>query len=474
MIRPKTYTIKEVLDNTYIGFIFEFYCSKETSFIIEDFKKILTKNIILTNKDELIPSYTTSILLKEYEGSRPRYQFKVDYQNYNEIPTFLNTMLFWINENASLNNSTNLKINLSYNFNYLKTINCISNMDVCKLLLKLNENFIYERFKEMKDNPFVLSIKKLVPYNMNINVSNIVNVRNQFKFPIGDYYGIDLSEQTKGELKFNYIGGPKYSEKVKEIYELLEYFIITTYQCLNENEYSNNEIDELNKLTEEYRIFRKCYFNINKFFESYKDFKILIDLKDNEKLIETQWFQIRDVILNLILENNVKKCLFNWNTDEGLFELKNADIKNGVIKDLYIVDSKLSGIIENCRLWSSKVENSRIKNTILVGGNKINNSILEKTRADRENKINESYIINSGEIINCEVNNSVIKNAGIGNLAKLDEDCLVINFKEKQTPIENIGINIKEPRDYKWIKSLRDQNYKDSGFANEYNESQIS
>ena len=98
MRRAKTYSSKEVYDAAMLGFVFEFYCSKESSFIIEDLQKISGKNVVITNEDHIKPTFSTCILLKEYEGKRPRYQFKIGEQKYNEVSTFLNTILFWINE----------------------------------------------------------------------------------------------------------------------------------------------------------------------------------------------------------------------------------------------------------------------------------------------------------------------------------------------------------------------------------------
>lgn len=468
MRKPKTYLVKEVFNSTQLGFVFEFYCSKSSSFIVEDLKQILGKNVIITNDESANPTYTSAILLKEYDGKRPRYQFKVGYQNYNNIPTFLNTILFWINESASLDHSTLMKVKLNYNFNELNTITSISNMDVGKLILHINEEYIHERFPEMKESAFAMSIKKLVPYNMTVNASQIVNMRNNFKFPIAEYYGVDLTDQTRGELTFNYIGGSKYSDKPNQIKEVLDYYVLTTYQVLNSNEYTPTMVNELNKLTEEYRKFRKCYYDPKKFIDNYKDFTIYIDLNKGPSVVEAQWFQIRDKIKDLILESDVQKCRFNWDTEQGTFQVKDALIEDSVIHDFQIVNSTISGVIENCHLWKTKIANSRIINSTLVNRNEVNESYLKKVRADKTNKIDESYIVNFGEIINCDVNESIIKNAGIGEQAKLDEECLVINPKEQiMHPSEN-GLKVEEIRDYKWIKSLRDPNYKDKGFANEY------
>jgi hypothetical protein len=470
MRKPKNYSVKEVYDSTLVGFVFEFFCSKEPSFMVEDLKQILRKNVVLTLEEADRPSYTSAVLLKEYEGKRPRYQFKVGLQEYKEIPTFLNTILFWINENTALDNSTILRVKLDYDFKTLNTLNTISNMDLGKLILRMDENFIHGKFPEMKDNPFSLSIKKLVPYNMSVNASNVVNLKNQFKIPMNTYYGIDLTEQTTGDITFNYIGGSKYSEKVKQIYEVLEYLILTTYQVLNSYEFTPSDVSELNRLTEEYRIFRKCYYYPKRFFEAYKQFEVFIDLNNNPNLIETQWFQVRDVVGKLILESGITKCKFNWDTEVGAYQVKKAEIKSSLIKGFQIIESNIVGVVEDCGIWQSEIKDSRVVNSIFVNENKVSNSYLQNIRADRDNKIDESFISNNGEIINCKVNNSIIKNAGIGNMAKLDEHCLVVNPKTQDLEPSRNGIDVAEVRDYKWIKSMRGPNYKDSGFANEYKE----
>jgi len=470
-MRPKTYSVKEVYDSTYLGFTFEFYCSKRSSFIVEDFQKITGKNVVLTDETTIEPTYTSAILMKEYDGERPRYQFKVAAQPYKDVPTFLNTMLFWINESATLDYSTLLKTKLFYNFNSLNTLQSISNMDVGKMVLKMDESFLHERFPEISESPFSMSIKKLVPFNMSVNASQLVNLKTSFKMPVAEYYGVDFTAQTRGELTFNYIGGPEYSDRVKEVYEVLEYYIFTTYQVLNEANYTPTMMEELNKLTEEYRKFRRCYYSADKFMENYKDITVYIDLNKGPALVEAHWFQIRDILAKLILESNVKQCKFNLDTETGDYQIKDAIMENSVINGFQIVNSNVSGVLERCHFWKTKINNSRVIYSTFVNRNEINESYIENTRADKTNKINESYIVNSGEIINCEVTDSVIKNAGIGDKAKLDENCLVINPRQEVSQ-KSSAIDVKEIRDYKWIKTLRDPGYKDEGFANEYKDNE--
>jgi len=468
MRKPKNYSIKEVYDSTVLEFIFEFYCSKEPSFMVEDLQKILKKKVFLTSEETKYPTYSSSILLKEYDGVRPRYQFKTGPQKYSEVPSFLSTILFWINENASLDNKTMLKVSLDYDFKDLNTINSISNMDVGKLILRLDENFISKRFPEYKNNPRSLSIKTLMPYNMSVNASNVVNIKNEFIFPVASYYAVDLTEQTRGKLTYNYIGGDNYSEKINEVNEVLNYYIITTYQVLNSTDFLPSDVAELNRLTEEYRRFRKCYYDPEIFFKVYENFRIFIDLHENKDIIKSQWFQIRDSISKLILESKVTNCKFNWDTELGIHQINKAKIEGTSVNGFQIINSEINGIIENCYLWNSKVNNSHTINTIMVNENTINNSYLINTRVDEFNEIKESFISNNGEILNCRIFDSVIKNAGLGNRAKLDEHSIIVNPKETLHTPSQTGINVEEKRDYKWVKTLRREDYKDTGFANKY------
>ena len=75
--------------------------------------------------------------------------------------------------------------------------------------------------------------------------------------------------------------------------------------------------------------------------------------------------------------------------------------------------------------------------------------------------------VDLGEIINCEVNESIIKNAGIGQNAKLDEECTVIEDRQLSIPPPAEGLQIGEIRDYRWLKDMR-ENDPVPGFANEF------
>ena len=67
---PKNYSIQEVFNNTSIGLTFEFYSSKKTAFIAEDLAKPLGKTVVVTGDEKAMPTWSSAILLKEYNGKR--------------------------------------------------------------------------------------------------------------------------------------------------------------------------------------------------------------------------------------------------------------------------------------------------------------------------------------------------------------------------------------------------------------------
>ena len=471
MRKPKTYSVSEVLDNTLISPVFSFYSSKDDRHIVSDLSQITNKKVILT-LDSIQNSYTTSVLLKEYDSSKPLFKLSFGWLPYEEALKITEKVLIWITESAMVDYHSSMKVNLTFNERNLQTLDFISNMNVGKMILKIDEDYIWKRFPEMKTSPHAISIKKLAPTNNWLNVSDVlVNLNETFQMPIAPYYGVDFTNQTRGILTFNYIGGKNYPTKIKEVKELLEYYAIITFQTLNEEHYTSEQVEELRRISGEYRKLQKCYYNPQRFMDEYKDIIVTVNLERGPQIIKSFWTVLRDPLLKLVLEADLKKGRFNLDTDTGYYQIKNVKLDGVRVTDFEIVESEISGVIEHCHLWKAKINSSRVLNSTFISNNKINECHLTNSRIDRNNKVNKSYIMNNGEIVNCDVTESIIRNAGIGKNAKLDDVTTVIQPKDRsvRTPDENMGVSVEELRDYRWLRSL-DGAKKDEGFANEYKE----
>jgi len=462
----KDYSIQEVFNSAWVGFVFEFYSTQDTPFMAEDLSKICGKTVAVTSESKMTPTWNSPILLKEYESKNPRYKFITSPQDFLSVGPMLFGILEWINQKAKTDKSTGLQMSLSFNNATLQTLNTISNMDTAKMVLKMDENYLYQRFPERKNSPYSVSVKGLLPTNEFFSTpAAIGSFKASFVHESAPYYGVDFTEQHLGELRFNYIGGKDYGKNHKAITEALHYYILSTYQVLNIPGYTNEMGVNLEKIFENYHIIRRSYYDPKFFLENIKDIQVGVDLKRDERIIETFWPKLREPLTRLMLESGFTKGKFNWDSEEGRFQIKEAELIGGKIRGVDIVDCQIQAIIEDCGLWNTQIKNSRLIFSTLVERNKVEDSILEKVRADRNNSITKSWIYNSGEVINCKVNESIVKDAVIGKEAKMDE-CTLINPKHKKVDIPK-PVNVEEVRDYKWLTGLN-KDRKDQGFQNEY------
>ena len=463
----KDYSVQEVFNNAQVGFIFEFLSTKESEFIVDELSSVTGKSVALTNDPHMQPTWTAPVLLREYAGKTSRYRLKLSPQDYLSTGGLINGVLEWIRNTSKTDITTGVNVSLSFNNRELQTVETISNMDVAKMILKMDENYLYKKFPERRDSPFSMSVKQLIPLNEFLNISDpFRSLQNSFQMPIAPYYGIDFTDQTYGILHFNYIGGKGYEEKAKEVNEALNYYIITTYQVLNVPGYSKPMEAEMAKLLEGYSDIRRAYYDPDHFIKTFKDIKVGVDLKTGDQVIKTFWDKLRGPLTRVMLESGFKKGKFNLDLEQGVYQIKDAKLSGVRIQGFHLVNTEVQGIIEKCDLWNCTVKNSQIRTSTLVEGNKIEHCFILKSRADRKNEIHTSTISNAGEIINCKVFESIIQDAGLGKEAKLDEHCLVINPREI-IPTKNDAVKVDEIRDYNWIKNLI-PGKKEKGFANEY------
>lgn len=468
MRQPKSYSILEVLNFTDVGLVYEFYSTKEPAFIIDNTSRLMGKNVILTNENNISPTFSSAVLFKEYEAARARYRLLIASQNYHSVVPIIDGISQWINENCETTFDTQLKISLSFNHQHLQTLTSLSQMNPTRLILKLDENEIYKRFPEQKNSPYALSIKNLVPITTFVNESDFENnVRYVINTPFAEFYGINFKNYTQGVLEFNYIGGPEYAEKITETQQLLEYFILKTYQAINDNEVNDFERFEVKRLVEGFGKMQTAFFDPTFFLNEYKNLKVYVDLKTSDQIIKTYWDILRKPLFEMIVNGNLTKGQFNYDTQLGRFQLRNASLNGVSIKSMDLVKCDISGVLENCSFVSCKLNKTRVYNSHFISGNKISESHMESVSLNKGNQINKCFIHNNEEIIRCKVTESVILYATPAKGINVDDKTSVIIKPEILPPMSN-ALQVNEIRDYSWIKNMR-QTTEKLDFGNAYN-----
>ena len=465
--KAKHYSVQEVLNFSDIGIVFEFYSTKESDFIVSDLSNRTSKNIILTNEKNYVPTYSNAILLKEYEAKKSRYQFSISSQSYYSILPIIDSVTQWLSESAETTHDTKLKMSLSFNHRHLETLSSISLMNPTRLVLKFDENFVYSRFPEQKHSPYALSIKSLTPVATYINEKEVAkNIDNILTMPSAGYYGIDFTNYSRGILECNYIGGKEYPKKTKEIKEILEYFIIKSYQSLNEENYSLFEINEMKRITEDFGKIQMSYIDPEIFLREFPELKVYVDLKTSTQTLKTYWNVLRKPLFEMILNGNLRKGQFNYDAQYGRFQLRKAGIGGTLLKNLDFVKCEITGVMEGCIFQDCNIVNSRVYNSKFVQGNKIINSYLESASINKQNEVIKSYIVNNEEVVNCPVTESVIKFATPGKDLTLDENSTLVVGKQL-LPKKSDAIQIEEIRDYSWVKKMNKKS-DDTGYGNLY------
>ena len=468
MLKPKSYSILEVLNFSQIGLVFEFYSTKETNFMVEELGSLIGKNIVITNDESFNPSYTNAILLKEYDAKRSRYQLSIAQQNYHSVIPIIDAVSGWISEHCETTFDTQLKVSLSFDHRHLQTLSSVSQMNPTKLILKFDENEVYKRFPEQKGSPYALSIKNLAPISNYINESEIENnIKYILTTPYAEYYGINFKEYTRGILQCNYIGGKDYSLKSKEIKDVLEYFIIKTYQSINEeDEFNDFEKFEIKRLTENFEKLQMAYYDPEVFLKEFSNIKVYVDLKTSVQTLKTYWNNLRKPIFEMIMSGGLREGQINYDAQLGRFQLRKGKLNGITLKDMDLVSCELSGVMEGSSFITCDIKKSRIYNSKFISHNKINESYLNSASVNKGNEINNCYILNKEEIINCKVKESLVKFATPGKNIEVDESSTII-VKQLPLPEKTNAVKIEGIRDYSWIKGLNKT--EDKGFQNKYN-----
>jgi len=111
----KDYSVQEVFNHAYVGFIFEFLSTKETEFIVEELSKVTGKSVGLTNDPRMQPTWTAPVLLREYAGKTSRYRLKLSPQDYLSVGGLVNGVLEWIKNTSKTDITTGVNVSLSFN-----------------------------------------------------------------------------------------------------------------------------------------------------------------------------------------------------------------------------------------------------------------------------------------------------------------------------------------------------------------------
>jgi hypothetical protein len=293
--------------------------------------------------------------------------------------------------------------------------------------------------------------------------------------------GINFLKLPEGYFEVRYLGGNDYQKKYTSIKEVIDYIITYTFQTLQSNSlFTDNDLKVLKSSLSEIYKNASTFNDPETFQKNYPHLNVMIDLRSDPQILRTFFLNLREVLYDIIVENNVKEGLVNYDSNLGKYQLKNIKTTRAyLLKDYDILESEITGNLLNCRIFSTKIYDSSLEDCDLITSNDIYRSKIMYSDIMFSNSVHDSYIDNKSKEINCEVFGGIIRSGYIGKLSTLSPDTEVVKDAEDDKKMKGsskkmLFPNRNDVQSQRLDDIFKDNNTKPSGipgqrFSNENN-----
>jgi len=416
------------LKNAIIGFEFEFYTERSYYKLLE-----LLNNTLAPIKIHGFRKYHS-----KFKPDENNFKIEPDLSGGPELVELITGPLPYVNAKiillkilkvldkyARTDEKCSIHINISYEDNEDGKV--LNNLNQLKLILEVDEDYIYKYFPERENNIYAKSVKTLIPFKgFDFSTNAIELVQNNIQLPDTKYYGINFKTIEKGRIEWRYIGGVDYHKKTAQILSLMDYFISITWNCLSEK-LDDEDLKKLEDyLFENINMF-KTFTNFENFLAEFPTIDIQVDKLNEYGVVKAYYDTFYNEIYDLIRNTyNLKNCIINYDTLVNRIELVEATFKT--IFDLdnldFIQCSMNGGRYNSCKFISSELTNGTIHGGEIIDTN-IFNSKIENAKIDRESEVNDSYLYQC--LIDGSVGgNSVLRMCKLGTNAIIDDSVRIV------------------------------------------------
>lgn len=317
--------------------------------------------------------------------------------DYFSAKFYLIKLLGFVQKWGYTTDKSSIHINIS--FDKTKSDRLLTDLNILKHILETDEEDIYRVFPVRKNNIYAKSIKKMIPFR-DYDFSNVAidTVKNVMKLPDDRYYGVNylhMNEYDTARLEYRYIGGEGYENKVGDIIDMMDRFVITTYNCIGQP-FDNFDIEELNIFLNKKISNFKNFSTYDNFIVEYPSIKLQIDQVGSYDIVNAYYSKVYEKLFILIDSiGDLKDCTVNYVTETHTveivdasfksvqningFEFINCDIFDGIysncvffncqITNTQLEKSKLDSCdVKDCKLTSCNVESSGLDNCFFMAG----------------------------------------------------------------------------------------------------------
>ena len=390
----------KILENALIGVEFEFYSNKSIDDTAKELASLLGKKIRVESKAHSDFEVTRDEFKIEPDmsGGEKLMELVTGAQPYHSGRMMIIKVCKWIEENGYTNDRSSIHLNLSFDTNKIENKHRISKMNVLKFILDFKESQVFKFFPERKDSAYAKSIKFILPKSDTYFFDGLNITPSNFTFPDSKYYGVNFEKRHKNYLEFRYLGGADWEKKTSKILQMLELFISQLWDSTSTTSFTPLNAIELRKiLSKNEKIIksRSDWRNIDKGWNG--KVKLTVDLKDNEKIIDLHWPNIRERVLTLFTHGELNAGHINYDSDNGTIQVEGGNLPYCVdLRGYEFVRCFLRGEFTECDFFSCDVNGSDIHSSNFYQSSQVNSSKLESSYVHQTCVLKDCYIYGSG------------------------------------------------------------------------------
>jgi hypothetical protein len=416
-----------------IGFEFEFFANDDIKMAKEGLSNALNKKIRIEEKAHGVFVSTSAVFKMEPDNSGGTGMIKLVTGSlpFPEAKLILSKTLKWIRENGSTNDRCSIHINISFDGEKLGPMANMTNLDVGKFVLNFDEDKVYEAFPNRKDSVYAKSIKFILPLSGMTQPSPGKNVWKNYMFVNDKYYGINFTKIPKGYVEFRYLGGTDYEKKYSTILLMMEHFITSLYETLDNPTYSKEDLTKLDKVLAKHRDVVQSYKTYGKFKETFLDISLMVDLKTSKQIVEMYYPKIREKIFDLLTKADMNSGLINYDSDSGRIQIKDADLKRCFeISGVDIVNCKVKGNIKQCDIFNSEINDASLFESNVFGGTVCKGCKIEDSYVSRNVEVDDCYVFGKKGVFSGDMKGGIFRQGRATKFASFSDDTEIIEIEK--------------------------------------------
>lgn len=425
----------EVLNNSNVGFEFEFYSNHNIEETATLLSRALNRKIRIEYKahSDFQPDQSTFKLEPDNSGGKNLVELVTGALPFRDAKLLMHRVLRWVNENGYTNERSSIHLNISfsekkYGRNFLTKINPL------KFILEFDEDLVYKTFPERAGVVYAKSIKYVLP-QAKYHFASFENINpHHFIFPKEKYYGVNFEKLAKNYLEFRYLGGKDWEKKGSDIDTLLEHFIISLYKCARNPGFTYENNIELKKILEYHKKVIEAYDSYDNFKKNYPKIGFLVDLNSDDQIIKLYWGKIRERLYKILGEGNLHDGIINYNSDTGRIQIKDADLMKAYkLEYLDLFNCKVRGYIEKCDIFECEIDNADMVEVNLFNTSEAKFSKLKDSYVNNSCVLDNCYFYGKNGMMNGTMNDGIFREGKITHYSTLNNVDVIEHEKIRTT-----------------------------------------